>query len=626
MIYKPYFLIAVMWSLRENEKELLPLKFSNGKTQEDIVREVFESIKNGNKLVFIKGVCGTGKSAITLNIAKELGKTCIVVPIKNLQKQYEDDYTRKKQIFKKNGQKLKIRVIKGRQNFQCCFLKENSIKQEKNSTLDIFGSPKEMSKNESCDNSILPCKIEIKEKNYGLIKNYLKQNPKVNSYLELKFVRRMSIAPICPYWSPIISSELNLGLDGEKKQYKGLRNINFTIYNRKQGCEYYNQYLSYLNSDVLIFNSHKYKLETLMNRKPATEVEIIDECDEFLDSFSNSSLINLNRLHYALGYLFSDNNETNQEINKLNNLVVEIANSNNKEEVVPIKETKIIDILKIFLEKEIMNNVECDEENYCYHVDEVAREFENLLDESYVLFEKTERALIANIVAVDIAKKFKEMLDKNKAFVLMSGTIHSEKVLKEIFKLHEFKIIEAETQMPGKITKLKTGMEISCNYQNLKNNGMRKKYLKALERCIELAKKPVLVHVNSFYDLPNEREKEKFELNILTREKLVEMQKDKELISQFKNKEISILYSTKCTRGVDFPGEMCNSIIITKYPYPDVKGIFWQLLKKTKPQYYSSFYLDKAKREFLQRIYRGLRFNEDHIYLLSPDARVMSGI
>ena len=155
---------------------------------------------------------------------------------------------------------------------------------------------------------------------------------------------------------------------------------------------------------------------------------------------------------------------------------------------------------------------------------------------------------------------------------------------------------------------------------------MRKKYLKALERCIELAKKPVLVHVNSFYDLPNEREKEKFELNILTREKLVEMQKDKELISQFKNKEISILYSTKCTRGVDFPGEMCNSIIITKYPYPDVKGIFWQLLKKTKPQYYSSFYLDKAKREFLQRIYRGLRFNEDHIYLLSPDARVMSGI
>jgi len=37
------------------------------------------------------------------------------------------------------------------------------------------------------------------------------------------------------------------------------------------------------------------------------------------------------------------------------------------------------------------------------------------------------------------------------------------------------------------------------------------------------------------------------------------------------------------------------------------------------------FYMDKARREFLQRIYRGLRSQEDHIFLLSPDIRVFRG-
>ena len=313
-----------MWSLCENGRNLDQLKFSNNKTQGDIVKEVLDAIKEGNKVIFIRGVCGTGKSAISLNIAKELGRASIVVPIKNLQKQYEDDYSEKKYILRDNGQKLKIKVIKGRQNFSCPFLKENSIKEEKNSTLDIFDSPFkkgqswELPADESCDNSLLPCKIEINKKNEKKIGEYLKMNEKIKNNLPLKFVRRMSIAPVCRHYSPIVSSDISLNLeDARKTQYKGLHNINFTIYSRKAGCEYYGQYLSYINSDVLIFNSHKYKLETLMNRKPCTDVEIIDECDEFLDSFANSGNINLNRLYFALGYLFSDNERANKEISEI---------------------------------------------------------------------------------------------------------------------------------------------------------------------------------------------------------------------------------------------------------------------------------------------------------------------
>ena len=50
-----------MWSLYEDEKELKPLVFSNGKSQADVVKEVIEAIESGSKIVFIKGQCGTGK-------------------------------------------------------------------------------------------------------------------------------------------------------------------------------------------------------------------------------------------------------------------------------------------------------------------------------------------------------------------------------------------------------------------------------------------------------------------------------------------------------------------------------------------------------------------------------------
>ena len=44
---------------------------------------------------------------------------------------------------------------------------------------------------------------------------------------------------------------------------------------------------------------------------------------------------------------------------------------------------------------------------------------------------------------------------------------------------------------------------------------------------------------------------------------------------------------------------------------------------KTKPSQYWDFYKDKAQRELLQKVYRGLRFKEDKINLLSPDSRVL---
>ncbi len=658
-----------MWSLHENDKFLEPLVFSNGKSQADIVKEVCDAIKEGYKIIFLKGICGTGKSAIALNLARIFGKTSIVVPIKSLQEQYIKDYTDKKYILKdkkfkfsefpefKNypelsnsellnkKEKLKICTVVGRQNFKCKFLEENknkfnlkNAKREKDSTLtEIFQPSHNMhainkNKDDSCDNEYIPCKIEIREKNIPILKEYIGENPDVefSDFESIDEIKRMTIAPICPYWSPIMPVEITKFNDAHKVFYNALNNKKYIIHHRKPGCQYYEQYLSYENADVIIFNSLKYKIESLMDRKPETELEIIDECDEFLDSFAIEEQINLNRLVYALNAVFSSNPRIKEILDNL----IDITNTIKASKFIPgeiydIQGTIIEQLLRSILEdSELMELVEIDEHNYLYHLDEVARTFYNFLNETFFSIEKKDNNIIINLVTTNLQKRFRELIDKNKQFVLMSGTVHSESVLKNIFGLDKFKLIEAETEHQGELVKCQYGYELDCKYSNFQSNKVtREQYLKALSKSVSLAKKPALVHVNSYSDLPTEREKQLYNIdNLITQENLIQEQQDDPLgerVIHFKNKKTDILFTTKCSRGIDFPGDVCNSIIITKFPYPNVSSVFWKILKKTNPNNFMSFYMDKARRELLQRIYRGLRSKDDKVNLLSPDIRVL---
>ncbi|MBR9704423.1 hypothetical protein GOV12_03365, partial [Candidatus Pacearchaeota archaeon] len=627
-------------------------------------------IKGGNKVIFLKGICGTGKSAIALNLARKFGKTSIVVPIKSLQEQYLNDYTNNKHVLKtkkfkvndfpefskypglkeelEKGEKLKISSIVGRKNFKCNYLQENKeenynekiIKKETNSNLfEIFEKrPVYKFKKEndlSCDNDMLPCKIEIKEKNIRIIKEYIKKNPKVklSDFSSIEDIKRMTIAMICPYWSPILSDRLPKIHDALKISYMGLNDKKFNFFQRKPGCPYYDQYMSYKNSDVLIYNSLKYKLETLMDRKPMSQIDIIDECDEFLDSFAVEESINLNKLTYAIDIISTKDEKVKELLLELSDIIntIKISKSftDSPEGIFPAEKSIIHDLLKTIIENsDLLDLIENNESSYLFHLDEVARSFYSLIDETFFTIEKKDKNTILHLVTTNLEKRFKELLEKNKILILMSGTIHSESVIKSIFGITQYTIIDAETKHQGKLIKQKTGSEFDCSYKSFKSGiATREKFLKSLEKCIKTAKKPTLVHITAFSDLPTEVEIEKYNLtNLPTPISLIEEQRNDPLgkrVVNFKNKKTNILFTTKCSRGIDFPGDMCNSIIITRFPYPNISGIFWKILKKNKPFSFMKFYMDKAHRELLQRIYRGLRSKNDNVELLSPDSRVL---
>lgn len=620
-----------MWSLykrKENTdsinpfnsdgEKLEPLKFSNGKTQADVVKEILDSINEGNKLIFIKGVCGSGKSAMALNLARHFKKTSIIVPIKSLQEQYEKDYTQKKFILKQDGKPMNIAIIKGRNNFRCPF------------------------NGERADDNELPCTIEIREKNTEQLLKYIDSNPTIEKedFSTASDVRRMNIAPTCPYWAPIMPAEINpKGLSGvTKKRYEAICGKEFALFQRKKGCKYYDQYEAYANADVLIFNSMKYQIESMIGRKPKTDLDIIDECDEFLDSFSSERKLNLNRLQSALLKLMPKDQEKRSKLKELIHEVNNVLFSPPLTDIEKLEKSPILKIIEIALENP--NLAEDEELNYYNTLVEIARSFENLISETYISIDKIERnsqqglfskkpedTISVNLVSINLAQKLKELIEQNNVLVMMSGTLHSEKVLKNVFGLDNFKIIEAEAEMPGKINKQRTGLERNCSFANFKNGSItRNMYLKIMDMCMANAKSPTLVHVSAFKDLPSEEENEKLMLdNLITQERLKEIQnRGNNAIDEFSRGEEDILFTTKCSRGIDFAGEKCNSVVITKFPYPNIQGLFWKILKREQPDKFMQFYMDKARRDLIQKVSRGVRFKGDKVDLWSPDVRVLN--
>jgi Rad3-related DNA helicase len=637
----------MVWSLFNEKKEVLEAKkFSNGKTQEDIVNEAVSEIKKGTKIIFIHGVCGSGKSAIALNIAKELGRASIVVPIKNLQRQYEIDYMHKKYVLRNDGQKLKISMITGRRNHLCPYLYDNkkdiiqTRTREKNSSLhDIFFDTKKSFTNpfsdDSCDNLLIPCKIEIKNKNLATLKKYYTENPdrKDNSDLDLKTMKRFAVAPACPYWMPILKSDMKVKNEWQKKEYSSVSGKH-SIYFRKDGCPYYEQFKAYIDADVIIFNGDQYILETALGRKPLTDVEIIDECDEFLDNFALEGTINITRLRNELGNIICNEASEKKLVESLIDALTEINEESNKysEEQDNIKElaqTKASELIKTLVKSDIFEIMS--DESYLEHCLEVARKFYEVMDDSFVNFykDKNKNDLFIKLVTINLDKLLNSLIEKNKAFIFMSGTLHSEKVLKDIFGLKNFKIIDAETFNQGTIRKLKTGLEQDFKFDNFeKQKVSREQYLKALDKAIEIAKIPMVVHVNAFQDLPFESEIKNYSLkNLISSNELAEMQnndREGKLVMEFKEGKTKILFTTRCSRGIDFPFETCNSVVITKFPYPNTQSLFWKIMKKNKPEMFWEFYKDKAHRELLQKVYRSVRAPNDHVFLLSPDIRVLN--
>lgn len=525
-----------------------PLVYSDGRDQKNIISEILNSFDSGENLLFLKAQVSTGKSAIALSLINILGKGIISVPVKVLQDQYKESYLDKYRIGD-----LDIAVMKGKSNFKCNF-----------------------EKGKLCSNTNIVCNRKLKQGE-----------------------TRWKVATKCPSWSPILPLYVyekirsNMLFDLDTTEYLGI-NGDYIYVNRGENCQYFNQYENYTKEHIaLIMNSQKWIIETLLERKPKTDLEVIDEADLFLDGLS----FNLVVTHRTLDTIELAEKKKFKNIKILHYM---IGNEN----------LSIIEFLTL-LEKVLKSCVTDYSQNLSYKLQMML-----LCNQDIKLTKFGKRrseTLIFTIARPD--KIFDILLKKSaKKILLMSATPQSDKVFNSLFN-RNINFIEGETEFPGYLKIIKTGYELDVNQLCWKS--ICYKYWNALNYFISIAEKPVLCNVFSYKYLP-----EVGIGNIPSREDIQKYQ-DK-FIKEFLKGKRDVIFTTKFDRGIDLKNEKCRTIILTKLPFPDISDITLIKLKEYYgPFIFNKYINDMIVREVLQNIGRALRSKDDYCNLLSPDKKIL---
>ena len=565
------------WGLQDsNWIGLPPRKFSNGKTQIDVVNEILDEFESHN-LVILKGVVGSGKSPMGIHVAGEMGKGIINVPLKQLQDQYAKDYEGRLRVVLDKGP-LKINVVKGRDNFNCPYMVQRR-------------------RDVRCSSRELLCTVAID-----------KETP------------RHQIAKRCPFWSPVYPYKIDK-LDCEKLEYDSIGGRQI-FHRRKKGCGYYDQFEKYLQNDILVFNNAKWYFETLMGRKPQADIEVFDEADLFLDSLSLKTVLSLRKVDMLQkdAKIIKDSlaNDDEGKGRRILRMADDFKKSfsgflEKKKDNTPYDYDDdsdfilkaLINLLKA-LDTDLSNDISLEMKRIL--------EFQEMVS-YYVSWYNPK--IIFFIPQPEII--LKEFLSKSAEKILfMSATIQSNDVLKNIFGLEDYGFVTGETKQPGKLYVRRVGGEKAVTHPNWKNDGFKKEYWKTLSRILENSKRPTLVQVHSFKYLPEDNRYP----DIPSRKKVMENNQEEEIRSFIKGGK-NLIFSTKTDRGVDLPDDTCRSIVLTKYPFPDLSDPVLRVMKKRmRDEPFWRYYRDIAKRELYQQIGRGIRSDSDWIEIWSPDMKV----
>jgi len=555
---------------------LEPRRFSNGKTQIDVVNEVLEEFESHN-IVLLKGVVGSGKSPMGIHVAGAMGRGLINVPLKPLQDQYKKDYEGRLRVLI-DGTPLRINVVKGRNNFRCPHMTGRRG--------HLWCSSKE-----------LLCTVALD-----------RETP------------RYKIAKRCPYWSPVYPYKVD-SLDCDILEFESIGGKQF-FHRRKEGCGYYDQFESYLKSDILVFNNAKWYFETIMQRKPKVDIEVFDEADLFLDSLTMKTVLSVRKVDLLVKEAKTVRDSLASDDASKGDRILRIAEDFKKS-------------FSSFLEKR--------NDNTPYDYDDEAGSIIHALTNLL----KTLDTDLSNSILIEIKRILeyqdmvsyyiswynpkitffiprpeiilKEFLSNSaKKTLFMSATLQSNNVLKTIFGLEDFGFVAGETKQPGKLYVRRVGREKSVNHSNWKQGSFQEEYWRTMSKILATSKRPTLVQVHSFKYLPDDNRYP----DIPSRKSIKEDDQEGSLKS-FISGGRNLIFSTKTDRGVDLPDDTCRSIVVTKYPFPDLNDPVLRVMKKRMSDApFWNYYRDIAKREFYQQIGRGLRSEDDWLEVWSPDMKV----
>jgi Rad3-related DNA helicase len=426
---------------------LEPRRYSSGKTQADLIKEILGAFEN-NDIVFLRATVGSGKSAVGLRTIMEFGRGVISVPTKVLSDQYAAAYEGEKYFIKEDGSRLKIGILKGRRNFRCLFQADKGR--------DI-----------SCDNSSLPCKRPVDWKSGE---------------------RRIDALRECPHWGFIFRAELAKSLrEARKTPYKGIKGD--WTWCMKGECPYWKQFQAYIDADAIVMNSAKWAAEVNAGRLPEVPITVVDEADYWLDSLAVKVTITERTMSWLQDVVGRSIELGGGEEAGLREMMEELREEWSQSLAGGGDPIKLAQALV-----DLLNEIDETSGELCWKLESVLehqRHAEWEVREKGITYFVPDPKIVLESIRAKVGGKW----------LLMSATVQDKEVLKEVFGI-EPTFIEGETRFPGRLILRRLGSEEVINYRKWADEKFRRKYWGMLERIMRRARRPSFVPVHAHAYLP----------------------------------------------------------------------------------------------------------------------------
>lgn len=713
---------------------LSPLRWKGGDQVNNLIAMIRffreNELDEKTKILIYKSCCGSGKSLSILHVPKELdGRAIIVTPFRNLQMQYYKDYFKgNKFVMKKDGTKLKVSVFMGRGNFKCRWLAEQYEYQQK-----VIEANKKFDQYMPIDDNILKSyQIDNTAAN-----RYLPCTKMLGQFGTGRRKPRHSVAVQCNYWIPppmtkdviakwsttfegtieesydLSNEQEHHGDDGvneqqikENTQTHGgtLSNLdrikekvkcsNIEYYDSvgqgqmgvfirdekdKDGnpcpdvCPYYKQFYSYIYSDVIVFNSAKWNLETKMGRKPKVKVEIVDEGDYWLDNQATT----IDLMRSTIDKIFPVSNRMKQiKLDTLDRfdfsfrkIKTQVAKANAGDvNIISAKDYKELFYSIGVCLTEYKKQSEDDDsiEQKLVDIDTIRR-YADVASLSIVEGKREETRIIKCYIPYPDQLLEDLFKSSSKNIILTSGTMQTSPVLSNLFGINAdnyvVDILNGRKEHPGKLKCIRPQKDspmsmVKVNYTSWQAPEFRTYYFVVLNYMLDQLKsgidkatgKPgdakilvltpakkyaegILKRPDVFVDFAKGRNQEDIDvipaidtnLNDYIEGTLADVRKikdlDIELDGDVLRTDKQIIVSTRMVRGTDLKDNKCRAIVMTKWPVGDISDGYLQSIKKRfGEKVFWEIIRDKAAREAVQYVSRGLRHELDWCYFATVDS------
>lgn len=433
-------------------------------------------------------------------------------------------------------------------------------------------------------------------------------------------------------------------------------------------CEYHKQFYAYTQADCIVMNDAKWSIETNIGRKPKVNIEIVDEGDYWLDNRS----ISLEFSRFMIDKMMPVTNRMH-EMKRNTLFLFDTAFQNIKKKIAELSEEtkeKGVSIISSKDYRELFINLMNMVLEYKKSVEEDDATLQKMVDLATVL-----RYIEKASISIEEGKKeefrtikifipypdnlLKELFKKSSDnIIITSGTIHSNFVLSSLFGINNdnyiVQFVEGRKESPGKLKCIKANL-LRVNHTNWQSPEFRKVYSETLNYILDQLKiridqttgKPgegkilvltpakkyaegIIGRSDVFVDFAKSKNEDDGKPSINT--SLTDfMEKSIEDVRKIKPTDIEIngdvlrtnqqiIISTRMIRGADLKDNLCRAVVMTKWPMGDISAGYNQALKvRFGEKIFWAIQKDKAERESIQYVSRGLRHDLDWEYFSTPD-------